>query len=79
VQHRAVRRGNEGGVGDGACAWGERAVEEGAEGGVFAEVRWLDFCEVTAEEEGVCLEADGSEPYGELERVEPAPETREVA
>ena len=66
VQHRAVRRGNEGGVGDGSCAGREGAIEKGAEGRVFAEVGGLDFCEVAAKEEGVCLEADGSEPDGQL-------------
>ena len=64
VQHRAVRRGNEGGVGDRSCAGRERAIEKGAQGRVFAEVGGFDFCEVAAKEEGVCLEADGSEPDG---------------
>ena len=73
VQHGAVRRGYEGGVGDGPCAGRERAVEKGAEGRVFAEVGGLNFGEVAAKEEGVCLVADGSEPDGQLERVEPAP------
>ena len=43
------------------------------------EVRWLNFCEVAAKEEGICLEADRPEPYRQLKRVKPAPKARKVA
>jgi hypothetical protein len=79
VQQGSVGWRHEGRIGDRTCAGSERPIEKCAEGRIFAEIRWLNFCEVAAKEEGVCLEADRPEPYWQLERVKPTPKARKVA
>jgi hypothetical protein len=67
MQHPPIRWAHELSVRvDGPSSGFERAVEEGAEGGVEGEVGGVfDFGEVAVEEDGVEFETVGSEPDGE--------------
>jgi hypothetical protein len=62
VKQGSIGWGNEGCIGDRTCPGRKRPIKKCAKGRIFAEIRWLNFCEVAAEE-GTYLEADRSEPY----------------
>lgn len=67
VEYGSVRRRDERSIGYGTGARSQRAIEESPQGRVRAEVGRLNLGKVTAEEEGIKLETNRSEPLWQFE------------